>query len=795
MRRFVTLAVLLLFTVPFGISISGCSKGTSVTYCNGQNSGVQQGQTVALDLEPRLTGISINQGAIGSIGAPTGYDCQHHVASVTGTIYASTDRNIIDVNPTQGAGGLCAGSWNRNSGAGVPDYTVCSPNGNQGVAYITASAGAVVSNPVAVYVHPVVTSIVLGAPSVDCVNDPASNCFAPNTTACYAPTAASPSPAPPVVGTPYNGAACVSQGQTAQLAARSFAGTGTGQSNISCLVGPLSFTATNTAVLTIDTNGIATATQPGSSTINAANAQSSSTTGSFSTCPPKSIVLTQAGQTTPPAAPVNLSQNVTQTLIATVVDTNNVAINNIGLTYISTTPTTIPTNGSSITPTFPGAASITAVCQPPACNSSPFNLIGLYGNGLPITSEPVQVTATGTGNSTVLYIASTQSQYILPVDFTVTTQPTPVRLPYPPNSLVLSEDGTSIYMGTQNEIMTYSTSTNSVTAQNAAISGEVLAVSPDNTTIVVSDPVRQLTYLLSSTGSVTAEIGGVGLTAQFSNDSTTVYIPTRSGQLLVHSTFTGWTTINLAAPAFGVAATVPNAGVYLAANPVDVRTNCPATIATGSGVNQSATNTFYPDYGPVPGALAPNTTVPGALPGYDYITNNIASTNDGLHELAASPLTSGGAATFTDIATNQKSGPCPVLFNSTVSHVIPFSVAQPSAIVSVLPTSDSAFAFVTYTGTGSVVPQYVPATGALTNIALQTTAAGTPIAPVAGVVSSDNQTVYIGTSGDNLVHRLTRGTGGFADTLAPLTPALPALSGTGTATPNFLVQKPRKAVD
>ena len=39
MRRFVTLAVLLLFSIPFGISVSGCSKGTPVVYCNGGSSG------------------------------------------------------------------------------------------------------------------------------------------------------------------------------------------------------------------------------------------------------------------------------------------------------------------------------------------------------------------------------------------------------------------------------------------------------------------------------------------------------------------------------------------------------------------------------------------------------------------------------------------------------------------------------------------------------------------------------------------------------------------------------------
>jgi hypothetical protein len=111
----------------------------------------------------------------------------------------------------------------------------------------------------------------------------------------------------------------------------------------------------------------------------------------------------------------------------------------------------------------------------------------------------------------------------------------------------------------------------------------------------------------------------------------------------------------------------------------------------------------------------------------------------------------------------------------------------------VLPTSDSAFAFVTYTSNNAskIVPQYTVASRTVTPITLQTTSAGAPTDPVAAVVSSDNQTVYVGTAGDNLVHLLTRGTTGFSDTAAPLTPALPGLNG-GIATPNLLVQKPRK---
>lgn len=782
MRRSVTLAILLLFTIPFGVSISGCGHAVAITYCNGQNSGVQVGQTVTLDLEPRLTGISINQGAIGSIGSPTAKDCKGGSSSVSGVVYASTNRAIVDVNPVTGSGGLCAGTWNRNTGGGIPDYTVCTPNGNTGVVQITASGAGVTSNAINIYVHPIVTSIVLGAASTDCTNDPASNCYVLGT-GLYN------TGAPPTLAQPYNGTACVSQARTAQLAARSYAGAGN-FNDISQFVGPITFSAQDAAVLTIDTNGVATATQPGSTIITAANSQSSSSAGFFSTCPPKSIVLSAQGQTTAPTAPITISQNVTQPLVATIKDTNGVNLTNIMLEYVSTTPVTVPTSGNNITPTFPGAATITAVCQPPSCNYAPDNLIGAFGNGIPVLSNPVQIKATGTNNSTDLYVASTNSQYILPLNFTVNTQPSAVRLPYTPNSLVLSSDGRTIYMGTVNELMVFATGTNAITKQDPSVSGYVLAVSPDNSTVVISDPVRQLTYLYSSSGAVSTEYGGFGTQATFSPDSTTVYIPTTDGRLLVHSTFTGWTSAPLASTANGIALTVPQAGVYLGGSPVDVHTNCPNTQITGAGLSLVATNTFYPDYGPIAGANLTNANL--ATSG--LITNDIASLNNGTDEIAATLAGDGTPAALLDIATNQKSGSCPFSFNSTIAKNLPFTLAAPTAITNVLPTSDSAYTFITYNGTGGVLPEYVTATKTLNNITLQTTISGVPVAPVAGVVSSDNQTFYVGTSGDNVVHRLTRGVNGFIDTLAPIVPALPNINGGATpATPNLLAQKPIKA--
>ena len=131
MRRFVTLALLLFFTIPFGISISGCAKKTSVVFCNGEDSGPIVGQVATIALTPRIFGVSLNFSQIGTIGAPAATDCKGSPVSVSAFTYGTVDANgkpdmtIADVQP--GTGRVCAGTWNRNTGGGIPDFTTCLP--------------------------------------------------------------------------------------------------------------------------------------------------------------------------------------------------------------------------------------------------------------------------------------------------------------------------------------------------------------------------------------------------------------------------------------------------------------------------------------------------------------------------------------------------------------------------------------------------------------------------------------------------------------------------------------------
>jgi hypothetical protein len=374
-------------------------------------------------------------------------------------------------------------------------------------------------------------------------------------------------------------------------------------------------------------------------------------------------------------------------------------------------------------------------------------------------------------------------------------------LPFVPNSMVISNDGSSIYMGSTFEIMTFSATSNTLTSQDTSVTGAVLAVSPDGSTLVITDPIRQFVYLYTAgSGGIQTQFGGVGTHAVFSPDSQTVYITEGTvdascaagdvtisttcvkpnPQLLVHSLFTGWYQTNSAQATTDVAIAVPTVGAFFGCNPTSARSYCPVTTTTTANGESSTTNIFYPDAG----VIAP-------------ASSRITATNDGLHVLGAT------TTAFTDLAipNGLPIGNCP-LPDATPQNFATtpvFTGALPgvtaTAITGVLPTSDSKTAFVTYTGTGGVVPAYTPqatGAGALTTIPLST-AVGTPIAPIVGVISADNQTFYAGTSGDNAVHLITKQTdGSYKDITKPIIPALPDANGNIVA-PNLLVQKPRKA--
>ncbi len=731
MQRLLTLVFLLCLAVPAGISISGCSRNPAGNYCNGLGYGLKLTDVASIDLEPRTTGISIAFGQTTSIATPKALTCKGGSAGTSGFTYGTTNNQLVDISPT---GGLCAGTWNRRSGGGIPDYTICNkPNplpSTNGLPYatagITATAQGVTSNQVPVFVHAQVTAVNLELE--------------------------------------YNGATgyqgCLSQTQTAQLDAQAFysnngtqsllctpPGTSTNTAIPACstAIGQLTYSSQNTSIASIDQFGVITAAAPGTTYITASVAGSGSSAGHFSTCPPANISVTLNGQTSG-----TVTQGVTQNLTTTVTDTRGNTIQGLTLDYQSTNPLDISAgSGGAVTANFAGSAAVYAVCQPTTCNPAPINEIGVNQTGTSITSNPVTINTPGQASDYV-WLASPQSQYFIPIELLTGTVGSTVRMPYQPNSMVMDRTGTNLYFGSSHELMVYTTATNALGKEDANVPGVVLAASPDNQTVLINDPVRKIFYLYRPSASTYTTFSGVGTYAQWTPDAKTLYVvgtdyssnaagvPT----LFVNNVNTGWTTYTLPDASNNLAITIPSVGAFLSGNTTVAHAWCPQVAPGPNGT----------------------TTLLQAYPQADSVpaqTDALGATIDGAHIIGAG-LGGSTTPTLTDINVNVfaslASGACPAA-NTGITLNTPF-VQSPlpvkaSAIDQVVTSPGSDLSFITYmpagTGTG-VLPYYLPTgSGALGTVG-SVTMTGTPTAPVAGAFSLDNTLFFVSTSGDNLVH-------------------------------------------
>ncbi|MFT4112332.1 YncE family protein [Silvibacterium sp.] len=776
MQRFLAFLALFVFALPVGLSISGCQTQTG-DYCNGLGYGPKTSQVYAIDLEPKTTGVSLSWGQTGQITAPTATTCKGASASVSSYTYGSSNLDLADISPT---GAICAGTWNRNSPGGITDYTICTaPSGSSsgscassscGTAEITASAAGVTSNEVPVYIHPPVSSITISNQQTACTSQ---NVAGPTFTAVVTD--------------------------------------GNGNTIPSGDVGTITYTPVTSSVVTINnlsstgtgTNGATTAELPGSTVVNASVASVSAAAGYFYTCPPTSIDLSISSTTINPSTPLNLS--------AAVADKNGTSLTGLTLDYTSTQPEEIAVSSAgAVSSTYASKAAISAICQPTDCNPSPIDEIGYLGNGMPVVSNTLDLTSTGQ-SSTLLWMASTESQYFSEVDLTNGTPSTPVKLPYIPNSMLSDATGTNLYFGSYRELMEYSASTNALAKEDTNVPGVVLAVSPDSTTLVINDQLRDVIYLYTVSSGAYTSVGGVATSATFSPDGKNVYIvgcvPSSTtttgagcsgdtnGALFVHNANSGWSTYSstftLASsqqsctlnnnsllvtgsydPFCGanVAVTVPAVGPFIAGGAdTTAHTFCP---------NSSANPVYYP-------AASIGTAA-------NAVTDKLASSNDGTHMYGASASDN----TFTDIGVTVPTGACPAYsgadpqsFTTTLNQAT-MSQISPSEINGIVSSPESTSTFVTYTGTSAsgLLPYYIPATtsgqaGTLDYVQLS----GTAASPVAGIYSPDGSIFFISTTGDNLIHYVSTST--FKDTQT-INPGL--TNSSGQAVPvQMMVVKPR----
>ena len=828
MRRFLTLICLLCLSIPTGISISGCTRNPGANYCNGLGYGLKITDIATLTLQPVTTGISLAFGQTQQVTRPSASTCKGTAATVATVTYGTTNNQLVDISP---AGNICAGTWNRNSGGGIADYTICNlpnplPSTNglpYGVAYISASSQSVTSNPVAVFVHAQVTSVSLVTTPSSSSSSSAQQCYSQGAQATL------------------DAQACfVSNNTQYELCAPSSVTSGNyvcpggqfpGSSvpNCTASIGSLTYIVGTSQVAKVTTNTSTnqvtiTAQQPGTTAITASVAGSGSSAGYFSTCPPAYISVTLAnGEKTG-----TITQGVTQNLTTTIYDTNltecphtGCPITGLSLTYQSTDPIDISAgSGGAIATFYPGVASVYAVCLPPSCNPAPINEVGVFGTGLPVSSNPVTITTPGTASDYIWYAAPGQSQYVVPVELLTGTVGSTLRLPYVPNSMVMDRLGNNIYFGSSHELIAVSTVNNAITTQATSIPGVVLAVSPDGSQLLINDQQRQLFYLYSISTQSYIYYGGMGTAATWTPDSHTLYIVDSANQgaphsdtLYVYSLNTGWTTYALPCSVYdaitcphpsnsarSLAVTIPSVGAFISGNPTVAHTWCPSGI-----VGDYATMSFYPQSDSV-----------------SVQTDALAATTDGLHILGAAYNSATSAVTLNDIGVSIPATVCPGVgvnappIGGTLSALTtgpwlntPTPLALDSTKVSatsvneVIISPESNLAFITYTAeaanTKAQLPYYVPnssatsssnsapgTVGYLTLSDCQSTlpsGAANPAypcnstitAPLAGAFTPDNTLFFVSTAGDNMIHSIS----------VPLVTTTPASADTQQISPNL----------
>ncbi|HLH33513.1 MAG TPA: WD40 repeat domain-containing protein [Alloacidobacterium sp.] len=728
MQRFFALIALFVLSIPVGISIAGCGGSNPKDFCtkNGHGYGERVTDLDHISLGPASTGISLSYGQTGQLNQPQGFNCNGGTVSVAHWIYGTTNLNVADINPSTGA--ICAGTWNRHSASGIPDFTICTPPAAPAVAQVTASASAVTSNPVNVYIHPPITAVTIG-----------------------------------------NQTACVSQNQTlpAPLTQSTKVFGPDGVAIDPAYIGTITYTPVNSTIVTINNtsdanstspvNGLATAHMPGSTAINATLSGTTSAAGYFYTCPPKSIGLTLNGSTGIPT-PVTVSAGSPQNMIATIPDTTGAAISGLSLDYTSTQPKQIAVSSTgTVTATFPTTTTVTAICQPGTCNpAANVGVIGQFGTGLPVVSNPVIVNTPGRSSSK-LWLASSQSSYFTPVDLTSSGAPVPIKLPYIPNSMVIDQNGTNLYFGSYHELMVVNAANNTLSKEDPNVPGVVLAVSPDNATAVINDQVNQIIYLYNeSKGSFTSR-GGLATRAQWSPDGKNLYI-VGPNNFYVYNASTGWSTYtnsnggnnvctasqlnnNNGAPydpfcSPDLTVAIPSIGPFITGSNTTANGFCPVT----------PVDTTNPDYYPLAATIA-------------AATDHVTATNDGNHILGATA----SPAQIADISVKIPTGSCPAsgqgikLQQGTDYAVNTTALTDvvPSEITGVISSPDATISFITYNASGAsgLLPAYKPSTsfgtaGTLTNVQLSSGA----LAPISGAFSPDDSTFFVGTSGDNLLH-------------------------------------------
>jgi trimeric autotransporter adhesin len=639
-------------------AMAGCGGGSS----SSKNTVVQ------VTLNPGTLSMVAGQVAGTSVAAQNSTD-----TSIASTFtYNTSNPKLVTVSP---AGLVCAGVWDST-------FVVCNGNdasGNpvSGTATITATAAGVTSAPITISVHPTVTAITV-----------------------------SPGPA-----------GCKSNLQTFQFTATAFHNT----TDITSQIGGFSWLTTDATVVTVDSNGLATARGPGAAHIIASvgNVSSGATTANFLTCLPARIILhvTQSLDQT-----ATLTVPNTQIIQADMIDSNGTPILGAPVTVISNNPAVAtvagPTGSTTLTAVSPGGAGILAVCAPPTC-----------GNGIvqPVYSDLFSVTVSGTSPATTVYVGTTAipaagtSPALVPID-TSKTPPaagTAIILPGAPISMKFVPNGTKAFVTTTSGLISLDAIANTITLLASDPVGKILAVSPDGNKVIVSNVIfnanvsfQRLWVFDQGAGTLATFILPGAVTAAFDHDGFRAYIGADNGNVYVYSPFQTERTLTLTG-AFTDAAPLASGPFTFLAN------------SNGLNVISTCDNAVLPN--------APTTLTPLLLGEVKNANQIIAANTSGFEVITATiPDDTGGQChpptTFANQAVDFGLGPLnprQLITASNGAHIVELAAGQPRVLVGI-------------PGAG---PGVIPLA-----------AGGTEA--VAGDMTLDGNTLWIGVAGTNTVHRI-----------------------------------------
>ncbi len=461
-------------------------------------------------------------------------------------------------------GSACAGTWD-------PTGTMCTP-GTPGIATVTAVSNGYSSPQTTVYVHQHIDSIQISS---------------------YIP------PGPPPQQ--YD---CFSQGQTWDYQAFAYSDIGGQSVDITSTVGPMSWSSSNTGVVTFATNATVSSLQPNQVQTTAkapgitqlfasVSGPSGSVTSSpylYTTCLIQSIHLQIGGQSQAGNS-ITLNNGGSVSITASAVDTlyhvalaDNAALASPPLTWSTSNPEVIAftnttnTSGSNSASARAnlGGATITASCTPPTCNIGVFPALpvyasdGLLPNGsMGYSAISVDLTSASKPPTYTAWAATTGCQDAPGCSsamFAVTPGATPIgaiiSLPRTPNSMMFNHQSSArVYLGTNQGLMYVDVTaanpsvaevSNLSTPCNVTLCGQVLTISNDGKLVVVSDTVStpSQVYIYNAGGAsapvdlILPNSGETATAAAFSPDQLKLFILTNKGNMYIYSTVDALTSVS-----------------------------------------------------------------------------------------------------------------------------------------------------------------------------------------------------------------------------------------------------------